>query len=279
VSAWNRNRYVRLGGAVFAAAVVVLAIAPATTAAGAVNQQNPSPPGAANRQRGVPDARHKTTPGHAKPSNSAPGPSQSQHAPAPGPRPVQRKDKPPDRDPHKYTPERRRPAAQQGRHRNNSQNDNRRQDDLPDTPASASGTAPSNASPQGLFQRGLLGWSNFLRKLTGERKPQTDEADSTRPQKRKTKTRNVRKLSGPHPVRKRPTPPRYTTECDGTRCLIKPSLPVWEKYMPEPRWNIRLPGITVLERTECTPTHCRLPRWLFDPPSTDNEDIWIPRTD
>jgi peptidase C39-like protein len=123
VEIWKSTRLARLAAVTVAVGVAITLATPGVASAAAA-PRNPTPNGSVNNPRpNVPDA-HKMNP--RPPSNSGPRDSDSgAGAPAPGPAPApqpQRKDKPPDRDPHKFSPSQRTPAGQQ--QNNNRDNDN-----------------------------------------------------------------------------------------------------------------------------------------------------------
>jgi transglycosylase-like protein with SLT domain len=125
------RRLARLA-AVTVAVGMAITLAPGVASAAAA-PRNPAPNGSVNHPRpNVPDAhkmnpRPPSNPAPNNPAPSNPGPSDSgpadssAGAPAPAPQP-QRKDKPPDRDSHKFSPSQRTPAGQQ--QNNNRDNDN-----------------------------------------------------------------------------------------------------------------------------------------------------------
>jgi hypothetical protein len=122
---WQISGRLKTGVAALAGAVVVSMVAPAAADAASA-ERNPSPPpsDSANRAADV-QAKQKTVPGSPGPANS---PAQQSSAPgqssagspstgfgqAPSSQPTQRKDKPPDRDPHKFSPQQRSSASSPG---------------------------------------------------------------------------------------------------------------------------------------------------------------------
>src|ERR1044072_8323771 len=122
MASWQVTGRGKTGFAALAGAVVVSLVAPASADAAAVNQNASSPNDSPGRAADV-QARQKTVPGNPGPANSAaqqssaPRQSPASSSPSPGfgqansPRPAQRKDKPPDRDPHKFSPQHRSPAG------------------------------------------------------------------------------------------------------------------------------------------------------------------------
>ena len=122
MASWQVTGRLKTGVAALAGAVVVSLVAPATADAAAVNQGASSPNDSPGRAADV-QARQKTVPSRPGPANSAAQQSSAPHqspaagSPSPGfgqassPQPTQRKDKPPDRDPHKFSPQHRTPAG------------------------------------------------------------------------------------------------------------------------------------------------------------------------
>lgn len=229
MAGWHRNRYVRLGIGSFAVAVAVSMVAPPSMASAAAVR--PKPGGASsNPQRNVPDAKHKTTPGSAAPSNPASGQSPSHRSappPAAKPSPVQRKDKPPDRDAHKSSPQHRASAPQRpNRHKNNNRENTNRQQDRPATHSAAPGAnSRSGGTPQaaGTPSNGL---NDILDKLS--------EAAPVRPGQQLSR-RPLPGARGAAPVRpgkqasRRPLPgtrgaaparPDQQTRCGKDGCLV-----------------------------------------------------------
>lgn len=128
MAGWQSSGRLKTGFAAVVGALAVSLVAPAAPAdAAAVNNNSDrsSPNDTANRRDDV-QARQKTTAG---PSNSNPQQSSSANSqssagasssgpsaagPAHAPKPAQRKDKPPDRDPHKFSPNRTSQSSQTG---------------------------------------------------------------------------------------------------------------------------------------------------------------------
>lgn len=176
MKARNGNRYVRLGVASFAVAVAITAIGPAATALAASTHKPSSQSQSAKQKKAAPaPAKKKTTPGNSAQSNSAPQRSASAPAAAPAPKPKskpQRKDKPPDRSPHKATPKKSTPAGQSSVDRAKSNDkkksdtrDKQRRAERQTTPAPSAGTG-SAPSPSGI----LGGVNSALKELAGRPK-------------------------------------------------------------------------------------------------------------
>ena len=147
---WNKKRLARLAATSVAVGVAITLVSPPGTASAAAAPRNPAPNGAVNQpdRPNVPDARMKN-PSPSAPSNPGPstgnsGVGQAPSAAQPAAPKPQRKDKPPDRDPHKFSPAKRTPAGQPSR-RDNNKNDNREAAPAP-TPGWASAPAPAPAA-------------------------------------------------------------------------------------------------------------------------------------
>jgi Transglycosylase SLT domain len=167
---WNSTRLARLAAASVAVGVALGLAAPATAAAAAAPSDPPS--GAVDpgpNRPDVPDARMKNpapSPGPSSPSGDSgfgPAPS-ADPAPAPSAPAPQRKDKPPDRDAHKFSPAKRTPAGQSTAQRDN---DNKRDTTFVPAPAGTPAPAPAPGAGQGLTPQAgaaamLNGMSNVL---------------------------------------------------------------------------------------------------------------------
>jgi hypothetical protein len=122
MASWQVTGRLKTGVAALAGAVVVSLVAPASADAAAVNQGASAPNDSPGRAADV-QARQKTVPSRPGPADSAaqqssaPRQSPAASSPSPGfgqsnsPQQTQRKDKPPDRDPHKFSPQHRTPAG------------------------------------------------------------------------------------------------------------------------------------------------------------------------
>jgi hypothetical protein len=149
---------VRIAAASVAAGLAISLAAPPGVASAAAVPNNP-PPNAAVDQPSRPDVPDAHTMNPSAPDDSAPtnsGPSNSAgSAPSaadPAPRP-QRKDKPPDRDPHKFSPSKRTSVGQQSSSGDNDNNDAKESAPAPvPVPATGSGEgAPRLGPSQGQY--------------------------------------------------------------------------------------------------------------------------------
>lgn len=124
MAGWQVTGRLKTGVAALAGAVVVSMVAPAVADAAAAERDPSTPSDSSNRAATDVQARQKTvgTPGPANApaqQSSSPGPSSSS-APssgfgqAPSSQPTQRKDKPPDRGAHKFSPQQRSSANSPG---------------------------------------------------------------------------------------------------------------------------------------------------------------------
>jgi hypothetical protein len=106
---WQTTGRLKVGFAALVGALAVSLVAPAAAEAAAANRDSSSSNDPADRRNDI-QAKQKAVPARSGPgpANSAPQRSfspQQSPGPAQAPRPAQRKDKPPDRDPHKFSPQ------------------------------------------------------------------------------------------------------------------------------------------------------------------------------
>jgi hypothetical protein len=194
MTGWNKKHYLRAGLAAAAVALAVSVVVPASSAMASSTHD----PSSQNES-----AKHLRTDAKQKSTGSSPGGSASQvgggaaPAPAAPARPQSKKDKAPDRGPHKATPQKRTTAGQSSsdRARSNKNRNKARHD--------TGQRAPAQPMP---------GWDAQFRQLL------------------------TQLLSGMNPQRLPTLPPRFYTDCDATTCTITPALPAWERFMPPPRW-------------------------------------------
>jgi Peptidase_C39 like family len=139
----------RLAATSVAVGVAITVVSPPATAAAAAAPSDP-PSGAVDpgpSRPDVPDARMKNpAPSNPGPSNSAPSDSAPSGSGPSAPAP-QRKDKPPDRDAHKFSPAKRTPAGQSDAKRDNDNKNDERTPATTSAPPPAWVPAPAPASP------------------------------------------------------------------------------------------------------------------------------------
>src|SRR5262245_60283730 len=113
MASWQVTGRLKVGFAALAGAVAVSMVAPTAAEAAAVNQDTSSPNDTTDHRQEARDVQaHQISdpgagsgPATSAPQQSAPNQSSPSAGQGSSPSPTQRKDKPPDRDPHKFSPQ------------------------------------------------------------------------------------------------------------------------------------------------------------------------------